>query len=195
MKETTSDAERIFREAGAVMEGHFLLTSGLHSPVYWEKFRVLEQPRYTEPLCRIIAMHFQGQNVQLVAGPTTGGVIISYEVARQLGLRSIFAEREGDTRIFRRGFEIMPGERVLVVDDILTTGGSVREVISEVKRKGGQLVGVGVLVDRSEGAVDFGAPLFSCHKTSVPTYRPEECPLCRKGIPVQKPGSGESQSA
>jgi orotate phosphoribosyltransferase len=195
MKDTTSDAERIFREAGAVMEGHFLLTSGLHSPIYWEKFRVLEQPRYTERLCRIIATHFQDQNVQLVAGPTTGGVIISYEVARQLGLRSIFAEREGDTRVFRRGFEIIPGERVLVVDDILTTGGSVREVISEVKRKGGQLVGVGVLVDRSEGAVDFGAPLFSCHKTSVPTYRPEECPLCRKGIPVRKPGSGESQSA
>ena len=195
MKETTSDAESIFREAGAVMEGHFLLTSGLHSPVYWEKFRVLEQPRHTERLCRMIATHFQDQNVELVAGPTTGGVIISYEVAKQLGLRSIFAEREGATRVFRRGFEIMPGERVLVVDDILTTGGSVREVISEVKRKGGQLIGIGVLVDRSEGAVGFGAPLFSCYKTSVPTYRPEECPLCRKGIPVLKPGGGESQSA
>ena len=195
MKETTSDAERIFREAGAIMEGHFLLTSGLHSPVYWEKFRVLEQPRHTERLCRMIAKHFQNQNVQLVAGPTTGGVIISYEVAKQLGLRSIFAEREGATRVFRRGFEITPGERVLVVDDILTTGGSVREVIGEVKRKGGQLVGIGVLVDRSDEAADFGAPLFSCYKTSVPTYRPEECPLCRKGIPVLKPGSGESQSA
>lgn len=195
MKETTSDAERIFREAGAILEGHFLLTSGLHSPVYWEKFRVLEQPRHTERLCRMIAAHFQDQNVQLVAGPTTGGVIISYEVARQLGLRSIFAEREGDARVFRRGFQVTPGERVLVVDDILTTGGSIREVISEVKRKGGQLIGTGVLVDRSEGAVDLGAPLFSCYKTSVPTYRPEECPLCRKGIPVSKPGSGESQSA
>ncbi len=195
MKETTSDAERIFREAGAVMEGHFLLTSGRHSPVYWEKFRVLEQPRHTERLCRMIAKHFQDQNVELVAGPTTGGVIISYEVAKQLGLRSIFAEREGTTRVFRRGFEITPGERVLVVDDILTTGGSLREVISEVKRRGGQLIGIGVLVDRSEGAMDFGAPLFSCYKTSVPTYRPEECPLCRKGIPVLKPGSGESQSA
>ncbi len=195
MKETTGDAERIFREAGAVMEGHFLLTSGLHSPIYWEKFRVLEQPRYTERLCHMIATHFRDQNVQLVAGPTTGGVIISYEVAKQLGLRSIFAEREGATRVFRRGFEIIPGERVLVVDDILTTGGSVREVASEVKRKGGQLIGIGVLLDRSEGAVDFGVPLFSCYETSVPTYRPEECPLCQKGIPVLKPGSGESQSA
>jgi orotate phosphoribosyltransferase len=194
MKETTSDAERMFREAGAVMEGHFLLTSGLHSPTYWEKFRVLEQPRYTERLCRMIATHFQDQHVQLVAGPTIGGVIISYEVAKHLGLRSIFAEREGTTRVFRRGFEIKPGERVLVVDDILTTGGSIREVISEVKRKGGQLIAVGVLVDRSEGSVDFGVPLFSCYRTSVPTYKPEECPLCRKGISLSKPGSGESRS-
>ncbi len=194
MKETTSDAEKIFREAGAIMEGHFLLTSGLHSPIYWEKFRVLEQPRYTERLCRMIATHFREKHVQLVAGPTTGGVIISYEVAKQLGLRSIFAEREGATRVFRRGFEIKPNERVLVVDDILTTGGSVREVIAEVIKKGGQLIGVGVLVDRSEGAVEFGVPLFSCYKTSVPTYRPEECPLCRKGVPLSKPGSGESQS-
>jgi orotate phosphoribosyltransferase len=194
MKETTSDAERIFREVGAVMEGHFLLTSGLHSPTYWEKFRVLEQPRYAERLCRMIASHFRDQNIELVAGPTTGGVIISYEVAKQLGLRSIFAEREGTTRVFRRGFAVKPNERVLVVDDILTTGGSIREVISEVKRKGGQLIGVGVLVDRSEGAVDFGVPLFSCHKASVPTYKPEECPLCRKGMPLSKPGSGEVQS-
>lgn len=190
MSEPASAAEKMFREAGAVVEGHFLLTSGLHSPVYWEKFRILEQPRYTERLCAMIAARFRGHGAQLVAGPTTGGIIISYEVARQLGLRSIFAEREGATRIFRRGFEITPGERVLVVDDILTTGGSVLEVIDEVGRKGGELVGVGVLVDRSGGSVDFGAPLFSCHRTSVPSYRPEECPLCRAGKPLSRPGSG-----
>jgi orotate phosphoribosyltransferase len=189
MKEASSEAERMFREAGAVMDGHFLLTSGLHSPTYWEKFRVLEEPRYTELLCRMIAAHFKDQNVQLVAGPTTGGVIISYEVGKQLGVRSIFAEREGAARVFRRGFAIRSNERVLVVDDILTTGGSVREVISEVKRTGGPLIGVGVLVDRSEGAVDFGVPVFSCYKTSVPTYRPEECPLCLTGVPLSKPGS------
>ncbi|MDM8000819.1 MAG: orotate phosphoribosyltransferase [Dehalococcoidia bacterium] len=195
MSETTSASESIFREAGAIMEGHFLLSSGLHSPIYWEKFRILEQPRYTERLCGMIAEHFRNRDVQLVAGPTTGGIIISYEVARQLGLRSIFAEREGAARVFRRGFEIVRGERVLVVDDILTTGGSVREVISEVTRRGGQLVGVGVLVDRSDGNLDFGAPLFSCLKTSVPTYRPEECPLCRKGMRLVKPGSSEPESA
>lgn len=189
-KDEITDVERMFREVGAVIEGHFLLSSGLHSPMYWEKFRILEQPHYTESLCRMIAANFKDKNVQLVAGPTTGGVIISYEVAKQLGSRAIFAEREGNIRVFRRGFEIKPGERVLVVDDILTTGGSVREVISEVKRRGGQVIGVGVLVDRSEGAVDFGVPIFSCHRTSVPTYQPEECPLCRKGIPIAKPGSG-----
>ncbi len=190
MSETASAAERMFREAGAVVEGHFLLTSGLHSPVYWEKFRVLEQPRYTERLCAMIADHFRPLDVQLVAGPTTGGVIISYEVARQMGLRSIFAEREGNSRVFRRGFEIGRGERVLVVDDVLTTGGSVLEVIREVDRRGGRLVGVGVLVDRSGGTADFGAPLFSCYRTSVPSYRPEDCPLCRAGKPLSKPGSG-----
>ena len=193
----TSEAERIFREAGAVMEGHFQLTSGLHSPIYWEKFRVLEQPRYTERLCGMIVRHFQRQGVQLVAGPTTGGVIIAYEVARQLGVRNIFAERQGTARVFRRGFEITSGERVLVVDDVLTTGGSIREVIAEVKRKGGQLIGVGVLIDRSQEGVDFGfgAPLFCCYRTLVPTYKPEECPMCRDGIPLSKPGSGESQPA
>jgi orotate phosphoribosyltransferase len=190
MSDIPSAAEKMFREAGAVVEGHFLLTSGLHSPVYWEKFRILEQPRYTERLCGMIAGYFRDHNVQLVAGPTTGGVIISYEVARQLGLRNIFAEREGASRVFRRGFEIRAGERVLVVDDILTTGGSIVEVINEVNKKGGRLIGVGVLVDRSGGAVDFGAPLFSCYRTSVPSYRPEECPLCRAGKPLSKPGSG-----
>jgi orotate phosphoribosyltransferase len=190
-----SEAERIFKEAGAFAEGHFQLTSGLHSPIYWEKFRILEQPRYTERLCRMIAEHFRGHNIQLVAGPTTGGVIVAYEVAKQLGVRSIYAERQGDARVFRRGFEIAQGERVLVVDDVLTTGGSVREVMAEVKRRGGRLIGLGVLVDRSQGEVDFGTSLFSCLRTVVPTYKPEECPLCGEGKPLVKPGSGESPSA
>ncbi|OGO03817.1 MAG: orotate phosphoribosyltransferase [Chloroflexi bacterium RBG_13_53_26] len=194
-KTLESEAERIFKEAGAFAEGHFQLTSGLHSPIYWEKFRILEQPRYTERLCRMIAEHFRGHNIQLVAGPTTGGVIVAYEVAKQLGVRSIYAERQGNARVFRRGFEIAQGEQVLVVDDVLTTGGSVREVIAEVKRRGGRLVGLGVLVDRSQGEMDFGTPLFSCLRTVVPTYKPEECPLCGEGKPLVKPGSGESPSA
>jgi len=185
-----AEAEEVFRKTGALLEGHFLLTSGLHSPVYWEKFRVLQYPEHTERLCRLIADAFRDRDVQLVAGPTTGGVVLAYEVARQLGVRSIYAEREGGARIFRRGFTIAAGEKTLVVDDVLTTGGSVKEVADLVKRSGGEMVGIGVLVDRSQGAVDLGVPLFSCHRTTAPSYRPEDCPLCAMGVPVVEPGRG-----
>ena len=185
------DTERIFQESGALLKGHFLLTSGLHSPVYWEKFRVLQFPGYTEQLCHMIADHFRRQNVQVVAGPTTGGIILAFEVARQLGVRGIFAEKEGEERSFRRGFTVNPDERVLIVDDILTTGSSVREVIDAVKKSRGNIIGIGVLVDRSERKQDFGFPLFSCHRAATVTYRPEECPLCAAGVPLVKPGSSQ----
>ncbi len=185
------EAEKILREAGAMLEGHFVLTSGRHSAVYWEKFRVLEQPRYTERLCQMIAAHFRDKGVELVAGPTTGGVIVAYEVARQLGARGVFAEKQGGTRVFRRGFQIRTRARVLVVDDVLTTGGSVQEVVAEVGRKGAELLGVGVLIDRSEERVDFGVPLFAAYRTSVATYRPDQCPLCQAGIDLVKPGGSE----
>lgn len=178
----------IFKAAGAILEGHFLLTSGLHSPLYWEKFRVLQYPHYTERLCRLIADHFRGENVQVVAGPTTGGIIISFEVARQLGVRSIFAEKEGEKRVFRRGFTIESGERVLIVDDVLTTGKSICEVMEAVNKLGGNIIGVAVLVDRAEVDRDFGVPLFSCLKTTAPTYEPANCPLCARGIPLVRPG-------
>jgi orotate phosphoribosyltransferase len=179
---------QIFRDAGAILEGHFLLTSGLHSPVYWEKFRVLQYPHYTERLCRLIAEHFKKDKVQVVAGPTTGGIILAFEVARQLGVKGIFAEKEGEIRVFRRGFTINPGERVLIVDDILTTGGSIVEVIDAVRKLKGNIVGVGVLVDRSEKTQDFGVPLFSCLRSAAVTYRPTECPLCTAGIPLVRLG-------
>ena len=131
---------KIFQMAGAIKEGHFLLASGLHSPVYWEKFRILQHPHYTEKLCRMIAQHFKGQKVDAVAGPTTGGIILAFETASQLGVRSIFAEKEGDIRVFRRDFEIAPGEHILVVDDILTTGSSLRETISAVDKLGGIVI-------------------------------------------------------
>lgn len=181
--------EDIFQKSGALLKGHFLLASGLHSPVYWEKFRVLQFPNYTEPLCRMIADHFRRQNAQVVAGPTTGGIILAFEVARQLGVRGIFAEKEAEERSFRRGFTVGPGERVLIVDDILTTGSSIREVIAAVKKLDGNIIGIGVLVDRSEQAPDFGFPLFSCHRAATVTYRPEECPLCAAKVPLIKPGS------
>ena len=165
-----------------------MLTSGLHSPVYWEKFRVLQYPHHTEKLCRLIAEHFKKDNVQVVAGPTTGGIILAFEVARQLGVKGIFAEKEGETRAFRRGFTINPGDRVLIVDDILTTGSSIIEVMEAVKKLRGIIVGIGVLVDRAEQKREFGVPLFSCLRSATVAYPPTECPLCAAGIPLVRLG-------
>ena len=188
----TENVEEIFERAGAILKGHFKLTSGLHSPVYWEKFKVLQYPKYTQQLCKLIADHFRNQEIQVVAGPTTGGIILAFEVARQLGVRGIFAEKTGEKeRAFKRGFGIDSGEHVLIVDDLLTTGGSIREVMEAVNKLKGIIVGIGVLVDRSEHGVDFGVPLFSCHRAvPPPTYSPENCPLCAEGIPLVKPGGG-----
>ena len=180
----------IFRQTGAILEGHFLLTSGRHSGTYLEKFRVLEYPEQTQQLCRLIAERFRDSGVQLVAGPTTGGIILSFELARQLGVRGIFAEKVEGGRRFLRGFRIEPGERTLVVDDILTTGGSVREVLDEVGRWRGQVVGVGILVNRAAEAVDMGVPLFACHSLAISSYPPDNCPLCARGLPLVKPGGG-----
>jgi len=188
----TENVEEIFRKAGAVLEGHFLLASGRHSPVYWEKFQVLQYPEYTERLCRLIAEHFRDQGVQVVAGPTTGGIILAYEVARQLGVRGIFAEKgDRNVREFRRGFKIGPGERVLIVDDVFTRGGSVKDTIAAVKNLGGEIVGIGVLIDRSTEKIDFGLPFFSCHKVEVVTYKPEDCPQCARGVPLVRRGSSK----
>jgi orotate phosphoribosyltransferase len=183
------EALEIFKTAGAVKEGHFLLASGLHSPVYWEKFRILQYPDLTEKLCRLIAQHFAGQRIDVVAGPTTGGIILAFETARQLGVRGIFAEKEGSVRVFRRDFEIAAGEHVLIVDDILTTGNSVRETVSAVNKLGGTIVGIGVLVDRSDRESAFDFPFFSCLRAPSVLYSPQECPLCAAHIPLVKPGA------
>ncbi len=189
----SSQAEALLREAGALLEGHFQLTSGKHSPRYVEKFRLLERPPQTEALCRMIARWAGALEPQTVAGPTTGGIIISYETARLLGTRAIFAEPavgRGLTRApeggreFRRGFTLSPGERVLVVDDVLTTGGSIRDVLDAVRRAGAQPVGVAVLVDRSGGKADFGLPFFACLRLDLPAYEPAACPLCAQGVPL-----------
>jgi len=186
------NVEEIFIKSGAILKEHFLLNSGLHSPIYWEKFRVLQYPHYTEQLCRLIANHFHSQEIQVVAGPTTGGIILAFETARQLGVRGIFAEKESSgERAFRREFSINPDERVLVVDDILTTGSSIREVMAAVTRQGGIVVGISILVNRSEQEVDFGVPLFSCHRSITITYPPQDCPLCAAKIPLVKPGSSQ----
>ncbi len=184
-------AAALLREVGAVMDGHFRLNSGRHSPVYVEKFRLLQHPQHTEQLCRLIADRFRDERPELVAGPTTGGIILSYEMARLLGLRGIFAEpclpagrKSAAGRAFQRGFQVRAGELTLIVDDVLTTGGSIREVIEAVRRAEGAPIGVGVLVDRSGGRTDFGLPLFACVELDLPTYEEDACPLCDAEVPL-----------
>jgi orotate phosphoribosyltransferase len=183
--------EELFISSGAVLKGHFKLTSGRHSAVYWEKFRVIENPAAAVPLCGLIAEHFAGKGVELVVGPTTGGIILAFETARQMGLPAAFAEKlETGERAFRRGFRIPAGRRVLVVDDVLTTGKSIREVLDALAGYQAEVVGIGVLVDRSGGGLDFdGLLLYGCLEALAPSYSPEDCPLCRQGEPLTKPGS------
>ncbi len=186
------EVEQIFGAAGAMLEGHFLLTSGRHSGAYLEKFQVLQWPQYTERLCQALAEHFRLANVEVVVGPTTGGIILAYEVARQLGVRGIFVENDPDRpghRALRRGFQLRPGERVLIVDDILTAGTSIREVLEALAPFQPEIVGIGVLVDRSQGQADFGYPLHALLHLSIPSYVPADCPLCAVGQPLVKPGS------
>lgn len=188
------DVESALIESGALMEGHFLLASGRHSARYVEKFRLLEQPRLTSRLCREFARRFQNDNIECVIGPVTGGIILAFETARHLGTRAVYAERgEGGTGFtFRRGFSLSPGERVLVVEDIVTTGGSVVQVLEAVRRFGGEPVGVGLLVDRSGGSVQFDVPrtesLLSLH---IESFAPDEVPtwLEEKHGPAVKPGT------
>ena len=188
---TNDEVLQIFKDSGALLEGHFLLASGYHSAVYLEKFQVLQFPRYVERLCKDIAERFAGDEVQVVIGPTTGGVLLAYEVAKNLGVRGIFAERgdDGQGRMLRRGFEIKEGENVLLVDDILTTGGSVRDTMQVVEGYQGNLVGVAVLADRSGGAVDFGVPLEALLRLDVEKFAPDAIPDWLAAIPLTERGS------
>ncbi len=183
---TRDEARALLEERGAILRGHFQYASGRHGELYIEKFRILQWPDVTGPLCAQIAERFRGQ-ANVVAGPTTGGVILAYETARHLGVRAIIAERKAegsDEREFKRGFELGPGDRVLVVDDVLTTGGSIREVLRAVTARGATVAGVGVLVDRTGGAVDFGVPLFACLDVPAASWEAEACRLCREGVPL-----------
>lgn len=183
----------IFLKTGALLEGHFLLTSGRHSNQYFQCAKVLQYMNYTEIICSKIADYFKNYEIDTVIAPAIGGIVVGQEVARQLGKRSIFAEREEKNLSLRRGFNLAPGEKVLVCEDVVTTGGSVFEVIDIVKQNGAEVVGVGMIVDRSNGKVTFGVPQVSTLKLDVVSYTPEECPLCKQNIPVIKPGSRKVQ--
>ena len=186
---TEQEIKQLFIETNAIMEGHFLLTSGLHSPLYVEKFNVLQHPDYTEKLCRELASRFKDDRIETVVGPMTGGILLAHETGKALGTRAIFTERENGRMTFRRGFSLSPGEQVLIVEDIVTTGGSVREVIDVVREAGGVPVAVGMLVDRSGGKADFSpVPHQALLHLAVETFTAEACPLCQKGVPMTKRG-------
>jgi orotate phosphoribosyltransferase len=178
---------------GAYQEGHFELRSGRHSGGYVEKFRLLEQPEVAQELCRALAEAYRHVAVERVAGPALGGVIIAYEVARALGVPCAFAERVDDRLEFRRGFQFRPGEKVLVVEDIVTTGGSARLVIEAVRRAGAAPIGAAVLINRSGKALDMDVPTVSLLDLDITSYLPEDCPFCRQNIALQVPGSKGTQ--
>jgi len=182
-------AIELFKKSGALLEGHFLLTSGRHSDRYVQCAQVLQHADYTSQLCAELADRFKDSGAELVVGPAMGGILVAYEVSRHMGLKNIFAERENGAMTFRRGFTIEPGTKVLVVEDVVTTGGSVLEVMSLLKAKGAEVVGVGVLVDRSNGKVDFGVPMEAVISMEVPSWQADSCPLCAAGTPAVKPGS------
>jgi orotate phosphoribosyltransferase len=182
-----------FEKSGALLSGHFLLSSGLHSPRYLQCALVLQRPTLAEMLCAALAAKISADErigpINLVIAPALGGVIVAHEVARALDVRALFTEREGGVMTLRRGFQIKPHERALVVEDVITTGGSTREVMEVVRGRGGRVCGAGSLIDRSGGAADLGVPRHALAVLEVPTYKPEDCPLCKEGSKAIKPGS------
>src|SRR5216684_1758903 len=183
-----------FHETGAYLRGHFRLTSGLHSPEYLQCALVLQHPKYAEQFGQKLGAEFrrmtENGNVGIVASPAIGGLIIGHEVARALGARFIFTERDASGKmVLRRGFSVTPGEIAVVVEDVITTGGSLREVIEILEGAGVRVIAAGSIIDRSGGAVDLGVPRVALKTLEVVAYREEDCPMCRAGSPVVKPGS------
>ena len=187
---TEAELWGLFETTGAVLKGHFLLSSGLHSPVYIQCAKLLQHPDLAERVCRALAGKVRGLGpVQAVVGPALGGIVVAYELARALGVRGMFAERDNGRMCLRRGFEVSPGERVLIAEDVVTTGRSSLEVAEVVRAAGGNPVGIACLVDRRPDATEPKLPVISLLRIELETFSPEECPLCREGIPLVKPGS------
>jgi orotate phosphoribosyltransferase len=185
----TEDIIEKFRETGALLEGHFVLSSGLHSPIYLQCALVLQYPGQAEAFGRGIAEHFRGENIVTVAAPAIGGIVIGHEVARALGARFIWTERENGYMTLRRGFSISPGERILVVEDVVTTGGSTLETVEALQAAGGNVVGAASIIDRSSGKADVGVPRIALATLDVPSVDATACAACKRGEPAVKPGS------
>lgn len=180
----------ILKQAGVLLEGHFLLTSGRHSNNYLQCAKIFQNYRYAEELCGALAEQFRDDRVDIVIGPAMGAVQMAYEVSRHLHCRNFFTEREDGRMTLRRGFQVKPGERVLLVEDVITTGGSVKEVYELVRGMGAEVVGIGSIVNRSGGKADFPVPFKFVIDVDVQSWTPEECPLCKSGAPAPyKPGS------
>ncbi len=189
MSLTEQELLNIFRKTEALLDGHFRLTSGRHSNQYFQCAKVLQYTNYNTQICEMIVNHFKDTEIDTVIAPALGGIIVGQEVARQLNIKFIFAEREQSALTLRRGFSLSENEKVLVCEDVVTTGGSVFEVIDIVKSNNARVVGVGFIVDRSNGKVKFDYPQYSTLTVNAVSFTPEECELCKKGIPVIKPGS------
>jgi len=183
------EIKRIFEEKGALLFGHFLLSSGMHSSGYLQCALVLQFPSLAERLAELLSEGFDPSEIDVVVSPALGGIIIGHEVARAIRRRAIFCEREKGKMKLRRGFRIRKGERCLVIEDVFTTGGSIREVMENIKKEKGEVAGVGVLVDRSKRRGNIGVRFHSLLKLNLPLYKPEDCPLCKEGVPLRKPGS------
>lgn len=180
---------QLFRDTGALLEGHFQLSSGLHSRQYFQCARVLQYPQHAAALSEAARKYFGHQHIQAVVAPAVGGIIVAHEVARLLGARATFAERQEGHMCLRRGFRISSGEKVLVCEDVVTTGGSVQEVVDLVREVGGEVVGLFCIVDRSAGKAKFDVPLVATLQLAPETFAPDMCPLCAAGLEVEKPGS------
>jgi orotate phosphoribosyltransferase len=186
---TTDQVIEAFKKSGALLEGHFKLTSGLHSSLYLQCALVLQFPEKAEAFARAIADQYEGKQIELVASPAIGGLIIGHEVARALGARFIWTERQDGEMTLRRGFSVVPGEKTLVVEDVITTGGSTRETIEALRRAGAAVVGAASIIDRSAGSADLGVPLTTLASLKVLSVEASECDACKLGEPVVKPGS------
>ena len=190
MTDSTASTLTAFRDTGAYLNGHFRLTSGLHSPEYLQCARVLQHPKYAERFGREIREMLPELGVDVVCSPAMGGLMIGHEVARAFGVRHIFTERDGEGKMtLRRGFAVEPGERALIVEDVITTGGSTREVVGLLQELGAKVSGAASIIDRSGGAADVGVPRVALATMHVTAYEPTACPLCAQGVPVVKPGS------
>lgn len=187
---TSDQALDLFKKSGAFLQGHFLLTSGLHSTGYLQCALVCQDPRVCATLCEGLAAQFKDRPADVVIGPAMGGIVFAYELARALGTRGIFTERDNEGKmILRRGFALNAGERVLVAEDVMTTGGSAAEIVQIAEQAGAEVVGVAALVDRGGSKRFAGRHVAAALQVDLPTWTPEECPLCKQGVPAVKPGS------